>query len=132
MFSDLFKNGVTVNGSATLKTSISGLSGFYTIRAAYSTREGADFSELIQPPGATSGTKSGSWFVAASFQQYLVQDPSHPTRGWGLFGQIAKSDGNPNIVDWMAYFGVGGSSLIPGRPEDRFALATFVWAVAVL
>jgi Carbohydrate-selective porin, OprB family len=84
-----------------------------------------DFSELIQPPGSTLGTKRGSYYVAASFQQYLVQDPGNPTRGWGVFGEIGTGDGNPNVVEWDAYLGVGGSSLIPGRPDDSFGVAVF-------
>jgi porin len=42
-----------------------------------------------------------------------------------VFGGIGKGDGNPNVVEWMAYLGVGGSSLIPGRPDDRFGVAYF-------
>ncbi len=28
-------------------------------------------------------------------------------------------------MEWTTYFGVGGSSLIPGRPDDRFGIAYF-------
>jgi len=125
LFSDLFENGVTINGGATLATSIGGLPGYYSIKGVYSTRTGTDFSEIIQPPGAVPGSKQGSWLVGFSFQQYLVQDPSNPARGWGIFGDIAKSDGNPNLVDWAGYIGVGGSSLIPGRPDDRFGIGYY-------
>jgi porin len=125
LFSDLFQNGVTFNSNATLRTSIAGLTGYYGIKGIYSTRRGTDFSEIIRPPGATPGTKRGSWLVGFAFQQYLVQDPSNPARGWGMFGEIDKGDGNPNLMEWTTYVGVGGSSLIPGRPADRFGIAYF-------
>ncbi len=92
LFSDLFQNGVTFNGGATLRTSIAGLTGYYGIKGIYSTRCGTDFSEIIQPPGATPGTKRGSWLIGFSLQQYLVQATSNPSRGWGVFGEIDKGE----------------------------------------
>jgi porin len=121
--SDLFENGVAVMGSATLKTTVAGLTGYYGIVGRYSTKEGRDFNSLLPPPGTPPGTKNSSYFVSLSMQQYLVQDPSNPARGWGIFGEIAKTDGNPNPEEWMTYVGIGGTDLIPGRPEDRFGVA---------
>jgi hypothetical protein len=46
---------------------------------------------------------------------YLFQDRNKSERGWGLLGQVAKRDGNPNIVGWMTYVGIEGSGLISGR-----------------
>jgi porin len=100
LFSDLFQNGVTFNGGATLRTSIAGLTGYYGIKGIYSTRRGTDFSEIIVPPGTDPGDKQGSWLVGFSFQQYLVQDPANPARGWGVFGEFDKGDGNPNLMEW--------------------------------
>jgi porin len=130
LFSDLFQNGVTVNGGATLRTSIAGLTGYYGIKGVYSTRRGTDFSEIIRPPGATPGTKQGSWLVGFTFQQYLVQDPANPARGWGIFGELDKGDGNPNIMEWTGFIGIGGSSFIPGRPDDRFGIAYFKFGLS--
>jgi porin len=126
LFSNLFENGVSVMGSATLRTTaIAGLTGYYGIKGIYSTREGRDFSELIPPPGTAPVTKKGSWYVSLSVQQYLIQDPNNPARGWGVFGEIAKADANPNYHNWSVYFGVGGSSFVAGRPDDRFGVAYF-------
>ena len=130
LFTDLFENGVAVMGGATLRTTVAGLTGFYTVNGRYSTKEGRDFNSLIEPPGTVPTTKRGSYFVSFAFQQYLVQDPTNPARGWGVFGEIAKADGNPNPEEWMGYFGVGGSSLIPGRPDDRFGVAYFHFGIS--
>ena len=125
LFSRLFEDGVTVNGSATLGTSICGLAGYYGVRAVYSNREGTDFSQVIQPPGLVPGTKKGSWLAGFSVQQYLVQDPAESRRGWGVFADAAWSDGNPNLIDYAFFLGVGGSGLVPGRRDDRFGLGYF-------
>lgn len=126
LFSDLFANGVGVMGTATWRTNaVAGLTGFYGIKGIYSSREGRDLSEIIPPPGTGPGTKQGSWYLGFSFQQYLFQDPANPARGWGVFGEIAKADGNPTYHDWSVYAGVGGSSLIPGRPDDKFGVGYF-------
>jgi porin len=125
LFSDLFENGISFMGTATLQTTIAGLTGFYGIRALYSSREGPDFSEVIRPPGTPVNTKQGSYYVGASFQQYLIQDPSNPAKGWGVFGEITTADGNPNPLEWSTHVGIGGTALIPGRPVDRFGIAYF-------
>jgi porin len=104
---------------------VAGRTGYYGIKGIYSTREGRDFTEIIPPPGTPPSTKKGSWYVSLSAQRYLVQDAGNPARGWGVFGEIAKADGNPNYHDWSTYFGIGDSSLIPGRPDDRFGVAYF-------
>lgn len=132
LFSNLFQNGVNVMGTATYRTEIAGRTGFYGIRGVYSTMKGTDFSDIIQPPGIPPNTKRGAYYYGFTFQQYLVQDPANPARGWGVFGEIARADGNPNTLKWSTYVGIGGNSLIPGRPDDRFGVAYFHYGVSPL
>ncbi|MNZ10154.1 Carbohydrate-selective porin, OprB family [compost metagenome] len=42
-----------------------------------------------------------------------------------MFGQFGVSDGNPNATKWSAFAGVGGTSFIPGREQDRWGVAYF-------
>jgi porin len=131
LFNDLFETGVSVMGTATLQTTIAGETGYYGIKGIYSTREGLDLSELI--PSVINDvtiTKSGSYYVGLSMHQYLIHDPNTSGRGWGVFGEITKADGNPNTLQWSTYFGVGGSSLIPSRPDDRFGVAYFRYGMS--
>ncbi len=125
LFEDLFDSGVNVVGTATYATKLGGHNGFYSLTGMYSTKEGADFSQLVVPPGTEIGTRDGSWLLGASFQQYLHQDPANPARGWGVFGEFNVTDGNPNPMDWSASLGVAGNDLIPGRPDDSFGLGVF-------
>jgi porin len=132
---DPFSDGVTGMLSATVPYQLAGHSGFLGAKAIYSNRETTDLADipsLILPPNSQTfvGTKKGSWFLSASFQQYLVQDPTDPQKGWGLFGQFGVSDGNPNPIEWSALLGVGGSSFIPGRDRDRWGVGYFRYSLS--
>ncbi len=126
-----FADGITTSLSATYQTKLGGLPGFYGVRGVYSTKSGTDFgdiAEIILPPEARNiGTKDGYWFLSASFQQYLQTVGADPSKGWGLFGQIAVSDGNPNPVGWSGFAGIGGNSFIAGRPDDLWGLSYFYY-----
>lgn len=128
--SDPFAEGVTFSLSSTLQTQIAGLPGFYSVRGVVSTDEGVDLSDVPQillPPDFQDeiGTKANPWFVSFSAQQYLWQNPENPRKGWGVFGQVALSDGNPTPVLSSLILGVGGDSPIPGRSDDRWGIAYF-------
>lgn len=131
---DPFGDGVVLSVIGTVPVSINGLDGWQSLRVAYSTQNGFDFEDipqLILPPETQEiENKEGSWYVGYSFQQYLIQDPNDRSRGWGLFGYAAISDGNPNPIEWGAFAGLGGNSLIPGRPDDRFGIAYFYYGLS--
>lgn len=124
-----FKDGVTTSVSATIPVSIGGRTGYQGLRAAYSTQDGLDLASIPQfslpPESQNILTKDGYWYFSYSFQQYLFQNPTNPNEGWGVFGQIGVSDGNPNPVKWSGYLGLGGSGLFRDRPDDKFGIAYF-------
>lgn len=127
--SDPFADGVTTSFSMTVPVSLGGLPGYQNVRSVYSTASGTDLSDvpdLILPPEARDIDQlDGYIFGSYSFQQYLFQDASDPRRGWGVFGQIAVSDGNPNPVGWSGFIGLGGTGLLSSRPDDSFGIAYF-------
>jgi porin len=133
-----FEEGTTTSLSITVPTKIGGLSGYYGVRGVYSSLEGlnlANIPQLILPPekaGPAEGSlsKKGYWYVSASVQQYLHQDPSNPAVGWGLFAEAALSDGNPNPIEWHVLAGLGGNSPIPGRQSDRWGIGYFYYALS--
>lgn len=124
-----FADGVTTSLSATIPVNIGGHTGYQNVRGVYSTLNGLDLASIPQirlpPISQDIEKKDGYWFLSYSFQQYLVQNSSNPAEGWGIFGQIAVSDGNPNPIQWSGFIGLGGTSFIPDRPEDRFGIAYF-------
>jgi porin len=123
-----FEDGVTVSLSATKPvTFLGGKPGFQGLRAVYSSQRGLDLNDIPQlalPPEAEAviGEKSGYWYLAYSFQQYLSYNAG---KGWGVYGQAAISDGNPNTIESSLLAGVGGDSPLANRTDDRWGLGYF-------
>ena len=128
--SNPFEEGVTLSVSSTLQTQIGGLPGIYSMRGVISSDESIDLRDapqILLPPEfpVEIGTKADPWFVSFSAQQYLWQSPGDPGKGWGLFGQVGWSDGNPTPVHSSFFLGAGGNSPIPGRLDDLWGIAYF-------
>jgi porin len=73
------------------------------------------FPELlvpIQPPN----TKSSTWAMFYSFDQYFWQPGGDPKRGIGLYFTFGASDGNPNPIQYFYNLGIGGNGVVPERP----------------
>lgn len=127
-FENPFSTGVTFLASATFPVKIGGKSGYQNLKFAVSTKTGTnlqDLPELLLPPGTTLiGKRKGAWNINYSFQQYLWENPNAKGKGWGVFGQIGLSDGNPTPLDWSGLIGFGGNPWT-SRPNDRFGVAYF-------
>lgn len=127
-FEKPFDKGVTFNGSVELPSHSFGQTGKHVFSAAYSTQDGIDFADipqLVLPGTPPPNKKSDRWYLSYAFEQSLWRDKTDPTKAWGLFGQAAVSDGNPNPVEWSVIGGIGGASPIPGRERDKFGLGLF-------
>ena len=125
-----FEEGVTTSLSASVPLTIGGKRGIHSFRGVYSTEEGIDLRDVPQlalPPELRDEPRSRAepWFLSYSFQQYLHHDPNDPSKGWGIFGQVGVSDGNPNPFQGHFFIGVGGNSFLPGRSNDRWGVAYF-------
>lgn len=72
--------------------------------------------------GAPLASTKDSWAIMWNGYHYLDGDESE---GWGLFGRLGVSDGDPNPIRWAGAAGVGGSGLLPGRNRDRWGLGVF-------
>ena len=124
-----FADGVTTSLSVTMPTRVFGRQGYYGARGVYSSKDGLDLAaipELLLPPeSADVQDKDGYWYGSISAQQYLWQDADNPGVGWGVFGQLALSDGNPNPFSWSVLAGIGGTGGLPGRDLDRWGIGYF-------
>jgi porin len=133
-----FEEGTTTSLSVTVPTKAVGLTGYYGVRGVYSSLEGLNLDnipQLILPPadGAAAEadlTRDGYWYVSATMQQYLYQDPNNPAVGWGIFAEAAISDGNPNPLQWHFFGGLAGNSPLPGRETDRWGIGYFYYGVS--
>lgn len=132
---DPFETGVTTSLSVTFPTQLRGLPGFYSVRGVYSTQDGLDLAstpQLLLPPEAQDiQTKDGYWYASMSMQQYLRQDPANPEVGWGVFGQVSVSDGNPNPINWSLIGGIGGrGGLVGNRDDDTWGVGYFYYGLS--
>jgi porin len=129
-FEEPFANGVTIRGSVDFPVTIGGLSGRQGFVALYSTEKGIDLADIgdtfIPPfPPDFPDIKDGQYYFAYSFDQYLYRASENSKEGFGVFGQVGISDGNPNRLYLSAHLGIGGTGLIPGRSEDNWGIAYY-------
>jgi porin len=133
VFDNPFGDGITFRGSVDFPVTIAGRSGHQGFVALYSTKDGTDLERdphdtlIPQFPLGFTGIKNSRYYFAYLFDQYLYQSKENPKEGVGLFGQFGISDGNPNRLYWLAFGGVGGVGLIPGRSRDNWG-AGFYYA----
>ena len=109
---------------------LKGLDGTHTISGSYSTIDAfsIDSSDYLRPPtgpGVIPVREGDSWQITYTFEQYLCQQASDPTKGWGIFGMLAWSDGNPNPFHYSAVLGLGANGVCAARPDDNFGVGVF-------
>jgi porin len=124
--SDLFADGVTFAPAINLSTQYGGKSGMHTIAAFVTTKQYTPFDAISQiilpgPPITPIEPKRGSWSIAYTFRQYLVERGKRD--GWGVFlqGSVANPDTSP--ISQFLTVGLGGNGLFANRPNDEFGLA---------
>jgi len=123
-----FEKGTSLNGSVELGGTLLGRKSRHIFSAAYSTQNGVDFNDipdLVLPRSTPPGNRDNRWHLSYAWEHTLWRDESVPKRAFGLFGQAAVSDGNPNPIGWSTLLGVGGTGVIPGRERDRLGLGVF-------
>ena len=129
---DPFSNGVAFLGSITLPTKLAGKRGYYALKLAGSTRRSiADDAlppVLVPAPGSGFGDRRGEFSAVLAFYQYLAEYRDHPGKGWGVFGQVYMSRGDPTFLDRSALIGISGNPR--GRVQDRFGIAWFRYSLA--
>lgn len=126
VFEDPFTEGVSIRGSVEFPVTLAGLPGHQALTALYSTQGGTDLSSLdgILLPSPVPGTaelKDSRYYFAWSFDQTLVRS----AQDFGLFGQAAVSDGNPNGLHRSFFLGVGGRGLVPGHSGDNWGIGYY-------
>jgi len=128
---DPFDNyeGTTFLGEWVSKYDIGDLPGGMTFTATYGINQErlliTDDPRIFLRDFITGGsltTDKNSWAVTWNGFQYLDGDESG---GWGVFGRLGLSGGDPNPIRWSGAAGVGGVGLIPGRDRDRWGLGIF-------
>ncbi|BCX49642.1 carbohydrate porin [Haloferula helveola] len=129
-FDGLDDDEMTFLADYTFYTKIGGLDGTHTISGSYSTIDAfsLDANDYLRPPtgpGIIPTRQGDSWQLTYTFEQFLCQDSSDPKKGWGIFGILAVSDGNPNPFETSAVLGLAANGVNGSRPNDNFGVGFF-------
>jgi porin len=110
------------------------LPGNHAINFTWSSRErtSLDIHQAIILPGGgiVPGTEDSAWAAWYSFDQFLYVNADDPERGWGLFGKVEFSDGNPNPLQLVVSAGFGGTGPFDARPRDRWGIGPYFMDVS--
>jgi porin len=131
--SDPFSARVTTSLSATVPMQVAGRTTYIGVHGVYSTASGVDLDSLpnllLPTEAAQVLALEGYSYAGLTFQHYLFEDAAVPGNGWGLFGDLGLSDGNPNPIGWHAILGIGGTGT-PRDPLDRWGVAWFQYGLS--
>ena len=130
-FETAFESGVGFLGSVTFPIKIGGKPGYYALKLSGSTRNDINADSLpaalVPAPGADFGKSRGEFAAVLAGYQYLGVYPEAPGKGWGIFGQVYVSNGDPTFLDRSAMLGISGNPRF--RPQDRFGVAWFRYSL---
>lgn len=130
-FETAFGSGVGFLGSVTFPVKIGGKPGFYALKLSGSTRNDINADSLpavlIPSPTADFGHRRGEFAAVLAGYQYLSVYPEAPGKGWGIFGQVYLSNGDPTFLDKSGFIGISGNPRF--RPQDRFGVAWFRYSL---
>ena len=109
---------------------IGGKTGAHGIKAVYSTQNGtslANLADLLLPPPVANDiiTKKSRFYFGYSFNQYLHQPDVTVDKGWGIFGAVSVTDGDPTPIDWSMLLGFGGNGFFKNRQRDKWGIGFF-------
>lgn len=128
---DPFSEGVAFLASVTLPVKVAGRRGYYALKLAGSTRRSIAADALppvlVPAPGSGFPDRRGEFGAVLAAYQNLVEYPEHPGKGWGVFGQVFLSRGDPTFLDRSAFVGISGNPR--ARPDDRFGIAWFRYSL---
>ena len=130
-FETAFGSGVGFLGSVTFPVKVGGKPGFYALKLSGSTRNDINADSLpavlISTPGSGFGNRRGEFAAVLAAYQYIGVYPEAPGKGWGVFGQVYLSNGDPTFLDKSGFIGISGNPR--SRPQDRFGVAWFRYSL---
>jgi len=127
-----FREGIVLSAQGKWDVNIGNSVGEHGLRVAFSTQDGQNLYNLgnLYPPVDIPLTdKKNRYFASYSFNHSLKQF-KNTKESWGLFGQIAFSDGNPNPVDFSFLLGLGGISYMKNGNKANWGAAFYLYSLS--
>ncbi|HET9061875.1 MAG TPA: carbohydrate porin, partial [Candidatus Binatia bacterium] len=123
----LFADGVNVSLAGGWTGALAGRAANATLTGTYSTKDGADLSDLLLPDDIQGGDKEGSYNVSLEVGYLLVASPVVAGKGLGVYAKGAIADGNPNPIQGSFVGGFAGHGIVPSRPGDSFGIGYYFY-----
>jgi porin len=124
---ELFADGVNLSLAGTWSGKLLERTSSVGLTATYSTKEGADLSEILLQPDVKGGGKEGSFNIALSGSHLLYELPDQPGKGLGIYAKAAIADANPNPIQSSFTGGFAGYGIVPSRPDDHFGIGYYFY-----
>jgi porin len=125
-----FENGATLMWNAGLPVKLSKTKpGGIAVGGEFSSFEGTSLSQspwvFIPALDVPLAEERGTWTFNVTVDQFTWMHPNDPTKGVGVFGMLAFSDGDPSSLKVQSFVGFGGASPFEGRSMDSFGIAYY-------
>ncbi len=124
---DLFSEGTAAQLSAGWAGAVAERPSSATLAVTYSTKDGADLSQLGLPADVRTDDKSNSHYVSLQLSHLLLESQQLEGKGLGLYALGAVADGNPNPIQSSFAGGLAGYGMVPGRVNDNFGVGYFFY-----
>jgi porin len=124
---DLFSDGVNVSLAGTWTGEWAGRPSSVNVQAIYSTQEKQDLRDSFLPPDLQTGRSSRIWHASVKVAHLLVESPTKPGEGLGIYGKAGISDGKANVFQAFFSGGLAAHGMIPGRRDDVVGLGYYYY-----
>jgi porin len=124
---DLFETGINISVGGTWSGAIAGRASSIGVTSTVTTKRGADFEDILAPPGLETDDLKGSYNIALQITHRLADSSQVKGKGLDLAMKVATADGNPNIIRSSFILGLAGHGMVKGRPHDSFGVGGFIY-----
>ncbi len=129
---DLYSQGVIAGCEIKVNTNLIGRPGELHAGGFWKHVDLTDLRFSEPPPGVYPEptvpgfpTLPDSWTIYTGFDQYLRLYSDAPRKGWGLFGRMSLSDGNPTPIRYFLSAGIGGDSALRADKSDKWGIGWY-------
>jgi porin len=124
---DLFSDGVNVSLAGTWAGEWAGRASSLNVQGICSTQEKPDLRDSFLPPNLQTGRSSGYWHASAKVAHLLLESPTRPGEGLGVYAKSGMSDGNPNVFQAFLSGGFAAHGMTQGRSNDVAGIGYFYY-----
>ncbi len=120
-FSDPFENGIAGTLTASHTRKVFGRTSNVSVSGTYTNMESRD----LEHPVGEDALIPSKHNLSIQASHNLYENPNNPAQSWGVYARAAIADGNPNLIESTATFGIGGKAPFKMRQNDQWGVGYF-------